>query len=107
MQFLSTGHVHDSVNHATEYCCRIIRSPKVSVYPEPSLPIRAPASPWKPPVCFLSVFRLPTLEVSLKWNLARDTFGSAPTFHMGQIHFRTLWPFEIDFFSFDIAITMD
>ena len=34
-------------------------------------------------------------------------FGSAPNFHMGQIHFRTLWSSEIDFFSFDIEITMD
>ena len=57
VQFLSTGYAHNAVNLATEFCCRISRSPRVTVYPEPSLPFRAPASPWEPPVCFLFMFR--------------------------------------------------
>ena len=52
VQFLSTWYAHNAVNLATEFCCRISRSPRVTVYPEPSLPFGPPPAPGNPQSTF-------------------------------------------------------
>ena len=84
-----------------------ISIPKGHRVPGALTPHLCPLQPLGTPSLLSLRVPLPSLEVSFKWNLVRDTFGSALTFQTGQIHFCTLWPFEIDFFSFDIEITME